>query len=438
MEENSKINEVVEKVSQKYGYDEELKDTLKRIIPSMIKGKSEEAVQTLYDTLDRVKIFVLDEKPTEEDLKRCEEEIIGKANKHVKFLEKDLGEYGQGVAPGAYVTEPIFDDDMNIVDRKGFLYVSKLSKYSSLVDVYGTQINLSHLVHELGHAWSSQKDEFIQNEDGSYVNNVGACTFKYKVDREKGEVESTQYDGLLLEEALNTIEEEDILCDILNIDDIKELSSKGYVPSNYQGNITSMMRDYISKFGKEDFDKFRYLKDREALESIEYSLESTQAWEKMQTAEFEESKREKFARINELDVSDRAKDIINGIVQKYEDVYFPDNEKFTPMQKLENIFTQLYNFKGAMYNFSVVGNEHNLEIYKEIMTAILVEGYVPKNQADLEKVKEAKEKKTGFMQDLEQEVYSDKEVAQNTEERETNLQPQKEEKDKTVDENKIV
>ena len=33
--------------------------------------------------------------------------------------------------------------------------------------------NLSHLIHELGHAWASEKDEFVQDENGNYVDANG-------------------------------------------------------------------------------------------------------------------------------------------------------------------------------------------------------------------------------------------------------------------------
>lgn len=434
MEYSKAVDELIEKVSQKFEYNDELKTVLKKMIPSMTKGKSDESKQMLYDALERVKIFVLDENSGEEQIEKCKEEIMGNVNKDISFVNEDKGEYSKKVAPGAYVNEPVFDDNMNIVDRKAFLYVTRMSEYSKLSTVYGTTINLSHLVHELGHAWASEKNEFIQNDDGTIINNVGACSIYSKIDKEKKEVNSSGYDGLLIEEALNTIEEEDILCDMLNIDSINELKSNGYISSSYQGLITDMMRSYVEKFGKESFDEFRYSKNRSALEKIEKSLENTEAWEILNSDEYTEKKKEKFNRINELEVTDGAKRLINNVIDEYSDVYFPDNSKFTPMQKLENVFTQIYNLSGVKYNFGIVDNDTNMEIYRTITTSMISEGYVPKNQAK-DIVKEDKViEESNFMSELKYSVKTDEEIASEEKDFDDKISNTKIVEDKSIEE----
>lgn len=349
------IDEYIDKISEKFGYDEELSNQLKRIVPTMLEEKPEEIQNLLYDTLDSVKIFVMEEAPNREDVEKCKQEIWGKDNKDVTFVETERGEYdSKGVAPGAYVTEPVFDKDMNITGRKSFIYTTKLSEYNKLKDVYGTRINLSHLIHELGHAWASEKGALVQDKDGNFTITVGTSTDKANIDKEKREIETISYDGLLLEESLNTMEEENAICKVLGIDSIKELNGKEYIKSNYQGFITDIMRSYVEKFGKERFDKFRFLKDKEALKEIEEAIKDTEAWQVLQTKEYIEDKRAKFDKINDLETTEGAKKLINNIVEKYNEDFFPDNTKFTPMQKLENVFTQIYNFSDAKYNFNVV------------------------------------------------------------------------------------
>lgn len=100
-----------------------------------------------------------------------------------------------------------------------------------------------------------------------------------------------------------------------------------------------------------------------------------------------EKKKREFDKINELEVSDKAKNRINDKIAEYPHVYFPDNSKFTPMQKLENVFTQIYTLKDVKYSFGILGNENNLQIYQNIIKTMLVEAYVMRNQADIEKVK---------------------------------------------------
>lgn len=411
---NKEINDNIEAVSKKYGYSKELNNVLKRIVPCMLKDKNDESKKMLFETLNRVKIFVLPYGATKEDIDKCQKEIYGDINKGIEFVSENRGEYGKGMAPGAYNTEPVFDENMNIIDRKSFLYVTELSNNSKLCKEYDTNINLSHLIHELGHAWASEKQEYIQDENGNYITNVGACTLKCSVDKENKKVESIGYENLLIEESLNTIEEENVLCELLNIDNIKELNEKGYVPSIYQGTQTDIMKSYIEKFGKESFDNFRFLKDKEALKEIEKALEDTPAWVKISTEEYEKNKKEKFKKVNELDVSDDAKQRINEFFDKYSDVYFPDNSKFTAMQKLENVFTQLYNFNSIKYNFNIIKNDNNMEIYKQVVIAMTQEGYVLKNQAkDIVRSNKEDIEKNTFLNGLKEKVVDDKDIVLN-------------------------
>jgi len=406
---NKDINKIIDNVSEKFSYDEELNSILKRIVPVMIEGKSEEISNMLFDTLNRVKIFVLENNATKEDIDRCQEEVFGGTNRDVKFESETGSEYGKGIAAGAYVNEPIFDDDMNIVGKQSFLYVTKLSKYDKLAEVYGTDINLSHLIHELGHAWASEKEEFVQDENGNYVNNIGACSITATVDKKNKAVLSDNYEGLFLEETLNTIEEENTLCKLLGIENINELKAKGYVPSNYQGLMTDITKSYIEKFGKERFNDFRFLKDKDALRGIEEAIENTEGWKIIQTEEYEKGKRAKFAKVNELNTTDGAKRMINDIFGQYDHVYFPDNSQFTPMQKLENVFQQLFNFSVAKYSFDIMKAE-NLEIYKEVVRAMINEGYVLKNQAK-ELPKEKNKEENSFMAELKENVKTDEEIS---------------------------
>ena len=148
----------LESVAQKFGYSEELLDALKRVVPVMLDGKDEETSKLLLDTIERVEIVVFDEEPTQEEVDGILSQKIAGRNNHVKFKYEDRGEYGKKVGVGAYCNKPIFDDEMNTVDRVGVLYITKLSEYSRVAKYYGTSIDLSHLIHELGHAWAAQKD----------------------------------------------------------------------------------------------------------------------------------------------------------------------------------------------------------------------------------------------------------------------------------------
>lgn len=89
------INELIDNVSEKYGYDEELNRMLKKVVPVMIDGKSEEIANMLFATLERVKIFVLPYNATKEDIDRCQKEVFMNNNQDITFDEETGSEYGK-------------------------------------------------------------------------------------------------------------------------------------------------------------------------------------------------------------------------------------------------------------------------------------------------------------------------------------------------------
>lgn len=376
------IEVFLDDVANKFGYSKTLTDDLKRIVPLMLKGKDETKKQMMLDTLSQVKIFVLPEDASLDDLEQCKAEVFDGDNQGVTFEEADMGEYSKKDFPaGAYVSEPVFDDDMNIIGRNRMLYVKELSKYSSLQQVYGSNINLSHLIHELGHAWAAQTNEYIENENGTFVQNVGACSISSRVDKDKKIVTGETTDGLFIEETLNTIQEEKVLLELTEANSISELTSKGYVRSSYQGMQTDIMKSYVEKFGTEVFEEYRYSKDGKVLSRVEQLLSATEAWEILRTAEYTKKKKAKITEVENLAVSAESISRIKSLFEEYHDVYFPDNSSFTPMQKLNNVLEQLYNFNSVKYNFNIMGNDDNLEIYKGVVSSIVSEANALRFQA---------------------------------------------------------
>lgn len=417
----NKINKAVNDAAEKFGYDEELVGVLQRIIPAMSYDKSDEIQEMICNTLLRTKIYIFDHELSEEEYDACERESLGDPPSRAEFVYQDRGEYDKGPLVGGYVSEPVFDQDMELVDRKSFIYSSRIPEGSPLSKVYGTTINLSHLIHELGHGVASEKDEYVKLQDGSIINNLGAYSIKYKVDKENKKVYESESTGLIIEDALNTIQEEEVLCKVLGIDSVKELSQYGYVPSNYQGTISDMMQEYINKFGKERFDSFRILKQKDSINDIENALSSTDAWKKIQDGKISQDRKDAIDKIDKIDFSDWSKERISGFFEEYKDIYFPDNSQFTPIEKLENVFSQIYNFKAIRYNFNL-SSKDQMEAYKGILLTMLREGYVPLNQAPEidkqvkdkkpEENKEHKEEtiKTSFIGTLQSSVYPPEDI----------------------------
>ena len=406
------INLFVDELTSKFGYSEILSNDLKRIIPVMLEGKDEVKRQMLFDMLSETKIFVLQNMATVEDLEVCKKEVFGKDNKGITFIDADNGEYGKReLADGSYISEPIFDDDMNIVGRNRMLFVKELAKWDALREVYGTDINLSHLIHELGHAWVAEKDEYLQNEDGSFTQNVGAGTIVHSVDKGTKEIKGVKSEGIFIEETLNTFMEEQYILKLTGAKDMKELKTKGYIDSSYQGLMKSIMESYIEKFGIEAFEEYRFIKDKNVMENIEIALKETSAWSTLRTEEYAQAKRKNISTIDSLEISDEAKAKIKQFFYHYDNVYFPDNTKFTAMQKLDNVLEQIYNFGAVKYNFNVLNNDNNLEIYKKVVSAMVAEANALRNEARVVEKKD-REVRQDMMSHLQNAVQDDKSVGE--------------------------
>lgn len=117
---NQEIEDIVAEVTQKYNYNEDMKNVLGKIIKAMVSDKQYEDRHRLYRVLKTTPIVVLDSdtKITQEELSM---KMNGNVNPHIKDKKDfDKGEYGQRSisGAGAFVTTPIFDKDLNIIGEK--------------------------------------------------------------------------------------------------------------------------------------------------------------------------------------------------------------------------------------------------------------------------------------------------------------------------------
>ncbi len=182
-----------------------------------------------------------------------------------------------------------------------------------------------------------------------------------------------------MEEALNTLDEEKALCEVLNIQNVEEIP--GYMPSQYQGVLKKVIGGYIEQIGELPFSKLRILKDTKDLESYELILESTEATQYLKARQHMDKKREIFNKTSELEnVTDESKLKIKEFFEKYQDVYFSPNYEGTFWDKLDNVLEQLFNFNTVKYSFNICDSK-NVEIYKEVLSEMVKEGFEPLNQA---------------------------------------------------------
>lgn len=124
--------DIVEEVSARYHYDDQdkegndsLKTVLLKVIPAMLKDSKQEDRNLFYQMLGHTPIIIT-ENLTQEGYDKLLEQYIGKdVNQHIIEENVDLGEYEKDLGAGAYVSEPILDENMNLQGKKIFCIYSK-------------------------------------------------------------------------------------------------------------------------------------------------------------------------------------------------------------------------------------------------------------------------------------------------------------------------
>lgn len=388
----NECKDIVEEVCVKYSYDDqdkEGKDSLKTVllkaIPAMLKNSKKEERDLFYRMLSHTPIIIT-ENLTQESYDKLLEQYIGKdVNQHIIEEDADLGEYGKELGMGAYVSEAILDEDMNLQGKKSFVYIQRVTGKAE--EFYSTDINVSHLIHELGHAWHAEKEEFIMQEDGTLKNRVGTAEFIYsfsKRDDNKFVKKCEKTTGLMIEESMNTIAEEEAMANYMGIslEEMRKEYRDSLIPSNYQGYMSNLVEYMLEKLNKDDFEDYRLYGDTESKNKINALMEKTQYWIDRETdilpsADSPRSYDKKRAVLDRID-----KESVQDFFDKYETIYFPDISKMTPIEKIDNVLEQSYNMKMIRYSMGI-------DNYSAFLERIGYEGYSLINQAaDLKKNQE--------------------------------------------------
>ncbi len=373
---------IVEKVCIKYGYntqDKEGNDSLKTVlmkaIPAMLKNYKKEDRELFYHMLNNTPIVIADNL-TQEGYDEIVEQYIGKdLNSHIITETVDSGEYGKGIGAGAYVSEPILDENMTLKGKKSFIYIQKVS--GNQKDFFGTDINVSHLIHELGHAWSAEKEQFTMQEDGTLKSRTGTAEFVYsfsKTENNKFIEKRETTTGLMLEECMNTVFEEDAMANYMNLtlEDMKKAYTNSLIPSKYQGYMTDLVRYMIKKLGEDDFKNYRLYGDIESKNKINSLMSKTEYWKNRQedtlSSDSPRNYNKKRSVISKIDNT-----YVQDFFKQYETTYFPDISIMTPLEKMDNVLEQVFNLNTTKYYMGI-------DNYSEFINILGYEGYSLINQ----------------------------------------------------------
>lgn len=277
--------DIVEQVCVKFSYDDQdkdgndsLKTVLLKVIPTMLKDYKQEERNLFYKMLSHTPI-VITENLTQESYDKLLEQYIGKdVNQHIIEENVDLGEYGKTIGKGAYVSEAIIDENMNLQGKKSFIYIQRVTGKAK--EFYGTDINISHLIHELGHAWHAEKEQYIMQKDGTLKERIGTAEFIYSFSKAQDNQlvkKCIKTTGLMIEESMNTIAEEKCMANYMGIslEEMRKEYRDSLIPSNYQGYMADFVGYMLEKLGKDDFENYRLFGEIESKNKINDLMEKT-------------------------------------------------------------------------------------------------------------------------------------------------------------------
>ena len=380
--------DIIDEICNKYGYDIEekegnasLRTVLLKAIPAMLKDVNLKDRELFYQMLRHTPI-VITENLTQESYDKLEEKYIGNINSHIIEEEMDTGEYGKDLGAGAYVSAPIIDENLHLQGKKSFIYIQRVEGKAK--EFLGTDINVPHLIHELGHAWHSEKDEFVMQEDKTMKRRVGTAEFIYTFQKGKDNKymqRNEKVTGLMLEEGMNTIAEEQAMANYIGIslEDIKEKYKEFLIPSNYQGYISYFVSDMLQQLGKSECENWRLHGDLESKSKIEELMSRTKYWENRETDILPSSDSPRNYNRKRDIISQIDKPMVQEFFSKYQNVYFPDISQMTPLEKIDNVLTQSFNMNMVRYSMGI-------DKYKDFLNCLGYEGYSLINQAgDLRK-----------------------------------------------------
>ena len=380
---NQEINKVVNEVCEKFQYDstdiegnDSLKTVLLKICTVMLKDSNEEDRNLFYEMLRHTPI-VITENLTPEGYKRLEEKYIGNVNPHIVEEKSNVGEYGKNVGAGAYVSEPILDENLQLKGKKSFLYIQKVNNREQ--QFFGTDINVSHLIHELGHAWHAEKDQYTMLPNNTLKNRTGTAEFIYSFSKNPDGTYTMHTDkvsGLMLEEGMNTLCEEQAMADYMNIslEEMKDKYRTVLIPSSYQGYIANFVSYMLQQLNSKDFEQWRMYGDSESKGRIESLMSRTKYWENREQDILPTSDSPRNYNNKRQIIARMQGDSVQEFFKHYENIYFPDISQMSPLDKIENVLEQFYNM--ALIKYSI-----DLEDYKAFLNSLGYEGYSLINQS---------------------------------------------------------
>lgn len=282
---------ILDEVAKKYGYDKDLQYALFICVQALTSYYGKDALPGILNMLENVPIHA-QKTLTKEVTSTIEKMELGDLNKHIEYLEAP-SPYGHDTTPGStYNYEIIFDNDMNPTFEKRWIIVETRRDAwngEAFYNTFGTYINLPYLLHELNHAYAMSNPYIVRNGDkivckhGMYISEytIGSRDGKYTLTR-------TDYNDLLLEEAINEYLTNEMLCEYFKVtpDDLCQmLRSIHYTGSSYNPIILGAAQRFIYLMGKDKIISYRINNDDTVIDEFNDMAQSSEIGKKYYTYE---------------------------------------------------------------------------------------------------------------------------------------------------------
>lgn len=355
------FEDIIEKVKEKYNYKEDLCRVLKRILPAMLVGKSFEERELFYKMILETPIVVL---PRGSNIDEISNKMFEGINPHI--IDEEISDMYTQIQPaGRFRTETILNENLEIIGRKQAIFIQTLDGVSDLtekekerIELYGSGIEISHLIHELGHAWASTTNIYKKETDGSIKERVGFGQIqqKFKKTADGRIIRSQDFGGRMIEECMNTEMEESALKKVLGIDDkkLEELyKQEVLVKSSYQILAAPVMKAILKRGLKKEFEQYRFFGDERKLEMLDTILRKLPIYNQRTNSSYTDRKKNFIEMIELGDTK-----LYDGSIQhidnpkvleeriKFIDLgredFYGDKTNLTPVQYLDSLLNQIF------------------------------------------------------------------------------------------------
>lgn len=252
------LNQLVNEISLKYNYDDELKQAILITIPLMVEEYGEDSLEDIIKLFKNTRIFSTPDMGYN-NRKKIADSMTSKYNSHIKSEETDPYQNGNS-EPGSYYSyETIYDQNMNIVGEARWIVVKDMKDEINGQDykqIFGTTINMPYFIHEINHAFAMQNA--IYTKQGNQITSKHGMyeqVYSFSNDGESISLTEESNSHIILEEAMNEKITQDMLVSLLQAKDYTEvtdiLKSINHITTSYSVILITLIEKLEKIMGKE-------------------------------------------------------------------------------------------------------------------------------------------------------------------------------------------